>query len=77
MRGMVELGEEVFHMPVRIGVPKYDGGLADVVQHPRYATAMGLLLEGVAQKRRGIVARETRTFKQVLARMKSWFEKNF
>ena len=77
MRGMVELGEEVFHMPVRIGVPKYDGGLADVVQHPRYATAMGLLLEGVAQKRRGIVARETRTFKQVLARMRSWFEKNF
>lgn len=77
MRGMVELGEEVFHMPVRIGVPKYDGGLADVVQHPRYATAMGLLLEGVAQKRRGIVARETRTFKQILARMRSWFEKNF
>jgi len=77
LRGMVELGEEVFHMPVRIGVPKYDGSLADVVQHPRYATAMGLLLEGVAQKRRGIVARETRTFKQILARMRSWFEKNF
>ncbi len=77
MQGMVELGEEIFHMPVRIGVPKYDGSLADVVQHPRYATAMGLLVEGVVQKRRGIVARETRTFKQILARMKSWFERNF
>jgi cell division protein FtsA len=77
MQGMIELGEEVFHMPVRVGVPKYDGSLADVVQHPRYATAMGLLLEGVVQKKRGIVARETRTFKQILARMKSWFEKNF
>ncbi|MBS1171583.1 MAG: ftsA [Proteobacteria bacterium] len=77
MQGMIELGEEVFHMPVRVGVPKYDGSLADVVQHPRYATAMGLLLEGVVQKKRGIVARETRTFKQILARMRAWFEKNF
>src|SRR5882757_2246108 len=27
MKGMVELGEEIFHMPVRIGVPSYMGGL--------------------------------------------------
>ncbi|MGE5319695.1 MAG: cell division protein FtsA, partial [Hyphomicrobiaceae bacterium] len=73
MQGMIELGEDVFHMPVRLGVPKYNGSLADVVQHPRYATAMGLLLEGMVQKKRGIVARETRTFKQILARMKAWF----
>ncbi len=77
MRGMVELGEEIFHMPVRLGVPKYAGGLAEVVQQPRYATAMGLLLEGRAQKRRGLQAHRTRTFKQVLGSMRSWFEKNF
>ena len=77
MQGMVELGEEVFHMPVRVGVPKYEGSLGDVVQHPRFATAMGLLLEGATQRKRGIVARETRTFKQILARMRAWFEKNF
>ena len=77
MRGMVELGEEIFHMPVRLGIPKYAGSLAEVVQHPRYATAMGLLLEGMAQKKRGIQAHQTRTFKQVLGNMKSWFEKNF
>jgi cell division protein FtsA len=77
MQGMVELGEEIFHLPVRIGTPRYEGSLADVVQHPKYATVIGLLLEGMAQKKRGIVARETRTFKDVLLRMKSWFEKNF
>jgi cell division ATPase FtsA len=43
---MTELGEEVFHMPVRVGVPTYSGGLADVVKSPRYATTVGLLLEG-------------------------------
>ena len=34
MQGMVELGEEIFHMPVRIGAPRYQGGLADVVRNP-------------------------------------------
>ena len=77
MQGMIELGEEIFHMPVRVGVPSYEGSLADVVRHPRYATAMGLVLEGAAQRKRGIAARETRTFKDVLGRMKAWFEKNF
>ena len=41
LQGMAELGEEVFHLPVRIGVPAYMGGLADVVRSPRYATAVG------------------------------------
>lgn len=77
MQGMAELGEEVFHMPVRIGTPQYGGRFSEVVQHPQYATAIGLLLEGAAQKRRGIVARETRNVKEVFGRMKSWFEKNF
>jgi len=36
-----------------------------------------LLLEGAAQKKRGVIARETRNVKQVFERMKSWFEKNF
>jgi cell division protein FtsA len=77
MHGMVELGEEVFHMPVRIGAPQYEGGLADVVCQPRYATAMGLVIEGLAQRRRGIMARETRSVRQVFGRVKSWFERNF
>ncbi|MDY0011803.1 MAG: cell division protein FtsA [Rhodocyclaceae bacterium] len=77
MRGMVELGEEIFHMPVRVGVPMYEGSLADVVCQPRYAAAMGLVQEGLAQRRRGIQARENRNVKQFFHRMKAWFERNF
>ncbi len=77
MRGMVELAEEIFHMPVRIGIPAYEGNLADVLRHPRYATVMGLLMEGALQRKRGILVQETRSFKQVVSKMKSWFEKNF
>ncbi len=77
MQGMVELGEEVFHMPVRLGVPRYAGALAEVVRNPRYATAVGLLMEGKAQLDRGIASRQGGSFRQTLARMRDWFQKNF
>ena len=77
MRGMVELGEEIFHMPVRIGVPRYAGGLADVVRVPRYATAVGLLLEGTAQMHHGKLSRQSGSVGAVLERMREWFQRNF
>ena len=77
MRGMVELGEEIFHMPVRVGVPRYAGGLADVVRNPRYATAVGLLFEGMSQVQQGRISRQDGSFRAVLARMREWFQRNF
>ena len=77
MQGMVELGEEIFHMPVRLGIPRYAGGLSDVVRSPRYATAVGLLLEGKAQVERGMLARQGGSFRQVMSRMKEWVQRNF
>jgi len=46
IEGAVELAEEIFHMPVRLGVPQATTGLADVVRNPIYATGVGLLLFG-------------------------------
>ena len=77
MQGMVELGEEIFHMPVRMGVPRYAGGLADVVRNPRFATAVGLLLEGVSQVQQGRISRQDGSVRAVLARMREWFQRNF
>ena len=78
MKGMVELGEEVFHMPVRVGLPNYTGALAEVVRNPRYATAMGLLVSGLEQVKRDRHARmQGAGFKEVLEKMKSWFKGNF
>jgi len=77
MAGMTELGEEIFHMPVRIGAPRYQGGLADVVRNPRYATAMGLLLEGASQIQQGRVSRQDGSVRAVFARMRDWFQRNF
>ncbi|HSN19243.1 MAG TPA: cell division protein FtsA [Usitatibacter sp.] len=78
MKGMVELGEEVFHMPVRVGVPNYNGALAEVVRNPRYSTGMGLLMAGLEQVKRDRHARiQGAGFKEVLEKMKSWFKGNF
>ena len=77
MQGMVELGEEIFHMPVRIGAPKYQGGLAEVVRSPRFATAMGLLFEGASQLQQGRAAKHNGSVGAVLARMRDWFQRNF
>lgn len=78
MRGMVDLGEEIFHMPVRMGLPRYVGGLSEVVSNPRYATAVGLLLTGKSRLERHLSGQmETGTIGQIFEKMKSWFQGNF
>lgn len=78
MRGMVELGEEIFHMPVRIGLPRYVGGLSEVVSNPRYATGVGLVLMGKQQLERHLSGQmESSSFGRIMDKMKSWFQGNF
>jgi cell division protein FtsA len=78
MKGMVELGEEVFHMPVRVGLPNYSGALAEVVRSPRYSTGMGLLMAGLDQVKRDRHARiQGAGFKEIFERMRGWFKGNF
>ncbi len=78
MQGMVELGEEIFHMPVRLGLPRYIGGLSDVVKTPRFSTSVGLLLYGLEQYQHNQTARQcSSSFSDVLSSMKAWFKGNF
>ena len=77
MQDMVELGEEVFHMPVRMGWPRYEGGLAEVMHNPRYATGLGLLLAGLESRGRDAPKLTGNSLKDILERMKSWFKGNF
>ena len=78
MEGVVDLAEEIFHMPVRLGMPQYVSGLSDVVNNPIYATGVGLLLFGEQHQHSG-----TRYFsadggvKGIWERMKNWFQGNF
>jgi cell division protein FtsA len=77
MEGVVELAEDILHMPVRLGLPHDVTGLQDVVRNPLYSTAVGLLLFGNENRpvKPGPVSRAGR--KGLWARMKNWFQGNF
>jgi len=78
MEGVIELAEEVFHVPVRLGMPGNVSGLVDVVRNPIYATGVGLLIYGSHQNKEGRRAREAEWgAKSLWERMKSWFQGNF
>lgn len=57
--GLVEMGEFVFDIPVRRGLPRQVGGLKDVVKGGEFATSIGLLLHALEQKKEYYVRRET------------------
>jgi len=76
MEGVIELAEEVFHMPVRLGEPQFVTGLVDVVRNPIYATGVGLLLFGHKNRHRRHHVESTMGIgvKGIWARMKQWFQ---
>jgi cell division protein FtsA len=77
MDGVIELAEEIFHAPVRLGLPQGVSGLVDVVRNPIHSTGVGLLLFGRStrhvhpQSHGGMGPRKT------IQRMRDWFKGNF
>lgn len=78
MEGVVELAEEIFHTPVRIGTPQDVKGLTDIVRNPIYSTGVGLLQYGVKQYAPGASkGQRTKSSGNFLTRAKEWFQSNF
>ncbi|MDQ6993110.1 MAG: cell division protein FtsA [Mariprofundus sp.] len=74
--GMVELAEEMFDMPVRLGRPQGVGGLVDVVSSPMYATGVGLILYGQRYRQNPgnkVSLTKQHLFGRVWMRMRGWF----
>ena len=72
IEGVIELAEEIFHMPVRQGLPQFVTGAEDLIRDPAYATAVGLLLFG-SQNRGFRPSSSSITRAGWLARVKRWF----
>lgn len=79
MEGVVELAEEIFHMPVRVGSPQSVKGLTDIVRNPIYATGVGLLLYGNEHQADGhsVAARGQPASAGIFSRLKNWIQSNF
>jgi cell division protein FtsA len=78
MTGLIELAEEVFHMPVRLGVPQHVIGMDEVVNNPIYATGVGLLMYARQHRfaRRPELA-ESAGLRGAWSRLRGWFHGNF
>jgi cell division protein FtsA len=76
MEGAVELAEEIFHMPVRLGSPQGIRGLTDIVNNPIYATGVGLLMYGMQQQASGSKKGSAHTGESWWQRFKRFFESN-
>ncbi|OAJ35558.1 cell division protein FtsA [Piscirickettsia salmonis] len=80
IRGAVDLAEQIFEMPVRLGLPQHVQGLADVIRNPIYSTAVGLVLYA-AQEQHGSMGyadiRGQNEKVNIWRRMKSWFQGHF
>lgn len=78
MEGAVELAEEIFHMPVRLGIPQHVEGLFDVVRNPIHATGVGLLLYGKETSQAHADRSAAKVgISGVFEKMKNWFQGNF
>ncbi len=77
MEGVVELAEEMLHMPVRVGIPQYVSGLGEVISNPVHATGVGLLLWGsqIEHPRRPTLP--SGRVGSALGKLKRWFKGEF
>lgn len=81
IEGIVDLAEQIFELPVKIGVPEKIGGMVDVMNNPIYSTGVGLLLTAMQCSRDGIEDSEDYSLldrpKSLWEKMKAWFKANF
>lgn len=74
LKGIVELCEDVTKLPVRVGKPGGVTGLTNMIDDPKFATGVGLVLFG-AQQQPGegrFQGDESNVFNKVVDRMKNW-----
>ena len=77
MEGAVELAEEIFHMPVRLGVPQNVSGLSDIVRNPIYATGVGLLQYGIKNEPSHDRDSSVSAVETFFSKVKGWFQGNY
>ncbi|MDZ3823001.1 MAG: cell division protein FtsA [Pseudoxanthomonas sp.] len=77
MEGVVELAEELFQMPVRVGQPTGVEGLGEVVNNPVHATGVGLLRFGARHFGRGRGRIALGSADSPWNRLVGWFRKQF
>ncbi len=80
IEGIVELAEEIFHLPVRLGTPTYSGSLSEIVRSPIYSTSIGLVQFGSANNQLGFKQPKqagAERLQSVFRRLRDWLKRSF
>jgi cell division protein FtsA len=78
MPGAVQMAEEIFGIPARLGNPMHVSGLVDVISSPVYAGGVGLVLYGMKHEdRNGYRTRDATIISKVKNRMSDWLSEFF
>ncbi len=75
LKGAPELAEEIFDMPVKLGIPKGFSGLIDLAKSPIHATGVGLILYALSNEHEledFLSDDETGRFEHIWERMRTW-----
>lgn len=77
--GLIELAEQIFNLPVRIGYTRGVGGLSDVIRNPMYATAVGLVKYGFKAQggTKYMIAKPKGIWQSFIYNLKRWFKEAF
>lgn len=76
LTGTIELAEEIFNMPVKLGIPTGFGGLVEEAKKPQHATGVGLVHYALKHQHEvgGILSEgEDGLFDRIKKRMRRWF----
>jgi cell division protein FtsA len=77
--GTVELAQEVFGLPARLGYPMSLGGLVEEYNSPIFATAVGLVMYGAEARSMGVFEGGNRNadLRGAMDRIKNWLKEFF
>lgn len=77
LKGICQVAEQVFNLPVRAGLPLSVGGLTEIVNYPEYAAGVGLVLLGSENARRARFLGGRTVLSRTVRRVGNWFGENF
>jgi cell division protein FtsA len=78
LANMIELAEQIFDVPVRLGYPRVVGGMTDMVKEPQFSTGLGLIFFGMKNEaKRRLNGDGSGFFGRLAGRMRDWFGSAF
>lgn len=77
LSGICQVAEQVFNLPVRVGIPRGISGLTDLVSSPQYSSAVGLVQYGLATRGQGRGHATRGSFSKLMRKVGNWLGEHF